>query len=100
MLDPIRTDMYCHDCKKNFIAQLDMGLDGEHVVECPYCGHHHYRRIKDGAVTEARWDSDKRGDQVIVDKRCVWKSDSQPIVTSMASAFIREKWLNRSDLNL
>lgn len=98
MIEPVRTDMLCTECRKNFIAQLDMGVDGNHVMECPYCGHEHCRVVKNGAVTEERWDS--REQRVDVNKGCIWKAESDPIVTSMASAFIRERWLNRYDVAL
>lgn len=98
-IEPVRTDMNCTNCHKNFIATLDMGIDGNHIVECPYCAHEHCRVIEKGKVTSDRWDS--RLQRVDVDaSRSVWKSDSQPIVTSMASAFIRERWLNREDTQL
>lgn len=88
-----RTDLYCTECGKNFIAQLDYSLDGNHTVECPHCGHHHHRVITKGTVTSDRWDSSVQ--QIVVPSRSVWKSDSQPIVTSVASAFIRDRWLKR-----
>lgn len=94
----VRTDMNCTNCSKNFIAQLDFKMDGNHVVECPYCGHEHCRVIESGKVTGERWET--RMQRVDVDKRCVWKSDSQPIVTSTAAAFMRDAWLNRLDLQL
>lgn len=97
-LEPVRTDMNCTNCSKSFIAQLDMGLDGNHIVECPYCGHEHCRVITNGEVTSERWDS--REQRVDVDARCVWKADSQPIVSSTAAAFIRNAWLNRLDVQL
>jgi DNA-directed RNA polymerase subunit RPC12/RpoP len=90
---PVKTDMHCTECSKNFIAQLDYSLDGNHVVECPHCGHEHCRVIKDGRVTSDRWDS--RSQRVDVHKRSVWKHDSQPIQTSSASMFIRQRWLDR-----
>lgn len=93
-----RTDMYCTECSKNFIAQLDFALDGNHVVECPYCGHEHCRVIKGGEVTGDRWES--RTQRIDVEKRCVWKADSRPIQTTTAAAFIRDAWLNRMDLSL
>ena len=96
--DPIRTDMNCTNCSKNFIATLDMGLSGNHIVECPYCGHEHCRTIENGKVTGDRWES--RLQRIDVDKRAVWKSDSQPIITSTAGAFMRERWLSRSDIQL
>jgi len=90
--------MYCTECRKNFIASLDLSLDGNHVVVCPWCGHEHCRVVKGGKVTEDRWDH--RLQTHAVASRSTWRADSQPIVTSTASAFIRERWLNRSDLVL
>ena len=90
-----RTDMWCHACAKNFIAKIDFSLNGQHAVECPSCGHLHYRKIKDGVVTEERYDSD--ANTHFVERRNVWKSETQPMTTSVAHAFIRERWLNRGD---
>jgi hypothetical protein len=87
----VRTDMYCHNCGKNFIARLDFGLDGNHKIEC-LCGHIHYRVIKAGVVTGERYDQDLRTH--VVERRSVWRCDSQPIITSTASAFIRDRFLN------
>lgn len=89
---PVRTDMNCTECGKNFIAQLDFSVEGNHIIECPYCGHEHCRVIKYGKVTGERWCSRKQ--KVRVDKKCVWKSDSQPIVTTTAASFLRNRWLN------
>jgi hypothetical protein len=96
--DPVRTDLNCTYCQKNFIAQLDMGLDGNHIILCPYCSHEHCRVVNKGVVTGDRWDTrEQRHD---VSKECVWKSPNAPIVTSMASHFLRERWLNRVDVEL
>lgn len=91
--NPVRTDMNCTNCYKNFVAELDYSLDGNHVVECPYCGHEHCRVIKNGKVTGDRWES--RMQRRDVAKRCVWKSDSQPMYTTTAAQFVRQKWLDR-----
>jgi DNA-directed RNA polymerase subunit RPC12/RpoP len=88
-----RTDLYCTNCSKNFIAQLDLALDGNHVIECPYCGHEHCRVIKAGKVTDDRWET--RAQRIDVSKQCVWKSDSHPMRTTTAAAFIRELWLEK-----
>lgn len=93
-----RTDLYCTECSKNFIAQLDYSLDGNHVLECPYCAHEHCRVVKNGEVTDVRWES--RAQRIDVDKRCVWKSDSRPMQTTTAASFIRDAWLSRADLAL
>lgn len=93
-----RTDMDCHNCHTMFVAELDFSINGNHVVECPRCGHEHCRVIKDGIITGDRWEG--REQRVDVDKRCVWKSDVLQMKTSIASQFLRDAWLNRSDFSL
>lgn len=92
----VRTDMNCHDCSHNFIAELNYSLEGNHIIECPYCGHEHCRVITGGQITSERWDSRHR--RVDVNGRRVWKHDSQPAKTSTAAMFMRDRWLNRSDV--
>lgn len=87
-----RTDMGCTECGKLFVAGLDMGVDGNHIIECPHCRHEHCRVVEGGRVTEDRWSS--RHQRVDVPSKSVWKSEKQPIITSTASAFIRDRWLN------
>jgi DNA-directed RNA polymerase subunit RPC12/RpoP len=90
-----RTDCYCTECSKKFIAQLDLALDGNHIIECPYCGHEHCRVVKKGKVTDVRWSS--RQQRIDVDPSRVWKSHDSAMQTSTAASFIREMWLNRID---
>jgi DNA-directed RNA polymerase subunit RPC12/RpoP len=84
--------MNCTECSKTFIAQLDFSIDGNHVIECPYCGHEHCRVIKEGKVTGDRWDS--KSQKINVERKHVWKADSLPMSTTTASEFIRNRWLN------
>ena len=88
-----RWDMHCHDCGKNFVAQLDHRIEGNHVVLCPHCGHEHCRVITGGAITGERWDT--RYGRTEVSGRCVWAIEGHPIVTSTAAMFLRDRWLNR-----
>ena len=94
---PTRTVMDCHDCSKQFVALLDYTLDGNHIVECPSCGHEHCRVIEKGRVTEDRWSSrfgsDKTRDGIKV--RRVWKHNELAMQTSSASEFIRARWLEK-----
>lgn len=91
----VRTSLYCHECTKNFLARVDFDIDGNHIIECPHCGHEHCRVIEAGKITGDRWDS--RHGRVSVEKRNVWKHTDLKIETSLASAFLRERWLNRWD---
>lgn len=94
---PTRTDLSCTECSKLFVALLDYTVDGNHIVECPHCGHEHCRVIEKGKVTDDRWSSrhgsDKSRDGIRV--RRVWKSNVLPATTNAASSFIRQRWLER-----
>jgi DNA-directed RNA polymerase subunit RPC12/RpoP len=89
--EPVKTSMHCHQCSKGFIAEIDYRIEGDHVVECPHCGHPHCRTIKGGKVTQARWDSPSH--PANVEKRRTWKHDVLQMKTSSASDFIRDRWL-------
>ena len=95
-----RTEMNCHACSKNFVAELDFDISGNHIIECPHCGHEHCRTIKDGKITEARWHSRNVNEynSTRVSARSTWKSSVIQAQTSSVSAFLRDRWLNRSDL--
>jgi DNA-directed RNA polymerase subunit RPC12/RpoP len=94
----VRTDLYCHDCNRQFLAKIDYDIDGTHEIECPSCGHKHYRRINNGRVTEERYDSDSTSIETRAKtERFMWKSNTIPLETSTVSHFLRDRWLNRSD---
>jgi DNA-directed RNA polymerase subunit RPC12/RpoP len=92
-----RTDMGCHSCSKDFIAVIDYDLEGEHQIECPHCGHIHYRKIEAGKVTESRYNSDHRPRSVTdSDRRNLWKAKTEPIATvTEAQWFMRQLWLRK-----
>lgn len=98
---PTRTDMSCHNCSKQFVALLDYRENGNHICYCPHCGHEHFRVIKDGKITEERWNSqygnidDK--ERVGIRARRVWKVDGDVLAgrTSAVSDFLRQRWLEK-----
>ena len=47
-----RTELHCHNCSKTFVAELDLDVSGNYVIECPPCGHEHFRSIKDDKIGE------------------------------------------------
>lgn len=51
------TTLHCHECGSDFTAELDMNINGNHEIECPNCGHIHYRIVEDGRVTGERYRS-------------------------------------------
>lgn len=92
-----RTDVSCTECGKQFVALLDYSINGNHIAECPHCGHEHCRVIVNGKITEERWSSrygtDRQRDGIRA--RRVWKSGVLPAATSSASEFMRQRWLER-----
>lgn len=52
-----RQELWCHECGKYVQFDIDLELNGNHVIVCPNCGHEHCRVIENGKITEARWDS-------------------------------------------
>lgn len=51
-----RQELHCHNCDRYVQFIVDHGLDGNHVLNCPNCGHEHCCVVKDGIITEDRWD--------------------------------------------
>lgn len=88
-----RSDVYCTNCARTFIATLDLGLNGNHEITCPHCRHVHYRVVKNGVITEDRWRSSAGPTYVA--------SISTTItVTSGTTSTFTALWLNGSDLVL
>ncbi len=52
-----RSTVYCTNCSGQFIAELDLELNGNHEITCPLCQHIHYRVVRNGEVTEDRYRS-------------------------------------------
>jgi DNA-directed RNA polymerase subunit RPC12/RpoP len=51
-----RQEIHCHECDKWVQFDIDTSLDGNHVLKCPNCGHEHCRVVRDGRITDIRWD--------------------------------------------
>jgi len=56
-----RQELWCHDCQRYVQFDIDVSLNGNHVIVCPNCGHEHCRVVENGRVTEVRWDSRNGG---------------------------------------
>lgn len=52
-----RQEIWCHNCNQYVQFDIDMELDGNHVLLCPNCEHEHCRVVKNGVITDDRWDS-------------------------------------------
>lgn len=52
-----RQELHCHECQQYVQFDIDVSLNGNHVLECPNCGHEHCRVVEDGIITDIRWAS-------------------------------------------
>jgi len=52
-----RQEIYCHACDRYVQFDIDTSLNGNHILNCPNCGHEHCRVVDNGIITEGRWDS-------------------------------------------
>jgi hypothetical protein len=52
-----RQEIWCHNCNNHVQFDIDLSLNGNHVLECPNCGHEHCRVVRKGIITGDRWAS-------------------------------------------
>jgi hypothetical protein len=52
-----RQELHCHGCNQWVQFLVDLEMDGNHVLHCPVCNHEHCRVVKEGVITDIRWDS-------------------------------------------
>jgi hypothetical protein len=55
-MDKQRQELHCHACNNYVQFDIDVEQQGNHVIICPNCGHEHCRVVRNGIITEARWD--------------------------------------------
>jgi DNA-directed RNA polymerase subunit RPC12/RpoP len=64
-----KEEFYCAvsggGCGKYFKTYLRSNMSGNYTIECPNCGHHHFRVIDKGLVTDDR-NYSRRNDQEIL----------------------------------
>jgi len=99
-----RQELYCHECGGYVQFDVDVSLDGNHVLLCPKCGHEHCRVVKDGKITDIRWDRRNRNKISVSNTTVTWSSAStwQTYNTKYTtatnrpgtSAFLYNSWLN------
>jgi hypothetical protein len=50
----IRQEMFCHGCDGYVQFELEIDVDGEYQIDCPNCGHQHFRYVRNGRITDQR----------------------------------------------
>lgn len=64
----------CYECSHYVYVRMNTDIDGNYVMNCPNCGHRHYRVIKKGIITDKRFDEN----YVLADELIVPKSAAVP----------------------
>lgn len=57
-------------CDSYFLTYLSDSMTGAFIVECPGCGHHHMRQIKEGLVTSDRHSKRLGEAEIIMGLKC------------------------------
>lgn len=53
-------ELHCHECQQYVQFKIDTEANGNFRLDCPNCGHQHFRTIENGKITEMRWGVDPR----------------------------------------
>ena len=64
MLNRDRQEIHCHGCGRFVQFILNFENDGNYEIDCPRCGHTHYRVIRNGRITDDRWKSSMQYTQI------------------------------------
>lgn len=96
-----RQELYCHDCGHYVQFNIDTALDGNHVFKCPVCGHEHCRVVKNGEITDIRWDSRNGMTHQVSISTVTYSTQSTYAVTSSTSStsvdvggYLGQSWAN------
>ncbi len=87
-----RQELWCHECSKYVQFDMDLSVDGNHVLECPNCGHEHCRVVKNGKITDIRWDS--RNGPNIPTFAVTFTSSSTWDTSRASSIFLYSAWMD------
>lgn len=95
-----RQELHCHNCGRYVQFTLDVSMNGNHVLNCPNCDHEHCRVVKDGRITDIRWDQ-RNGPTIQVSQLTTTSSTSSTFTiscsgsgTTIDGAFLYSSWLN------
>jgi predicted nucleic acid-binding Zn-ribbon protein len=92
-----RQELHCHNCNQYVQFNLDLEINGQHILTCPKCGHKHYRYIKDGKISDRRWGQDPSQDNSYqVTGPVTYSIISTFTTASTTSTFLYSSWMNSS----
>jgi len=89
-----RQELHCHACSRYVQFNVDMSLNGNHVLRCPNCDHEHCRVVRDGKITDIRWDQ-RNGPTFYIQNYYISTSVVSTYITSTSNTSIcYVQWMN------
>lgn len=97
-----RQEIYCHDCGLYVHFDIDVELNGNHVLHCPNCGHEHCRVVDNGRITDVRWDQRNGNNRtylvssstVTTAAISIYASSGTTATSATGHWFLSQAWLN------
>ena len=92
-------ELHCHSCNRYVQFSLDLSVDGDYRLDCPSCGHDHYRIVVNGKITERRWGRSPSQQQVQIWATGTTSASTWTVYVDNAgqtgtSTFAYQKWMN------
>jgi hypothetical protein len=90
-----RHELHCHNCNRYVQFNLDLSRDGNYKLECPNCGHEHYRAVYNGKITDIRWGQDpNQQSHYNISSTASTSTNSMYNISTSSSTFLTTSWLN------
>jgi len=89
-----RQELHCHNCDGYVQFDIDIHLNGNHVITCPNCKHEHLRVVKNGVITDARWGSRNGNMQLYTATGTTYTFSSYTASSTGSSAYLSSSWLD------
>lgn len=93
MTDIRRQELYCHECNRYVQFDMDLSLNGNHVLNCPNCGHEHCRVVENGEITGIRWEQ-RNGPTWTISLNSTASSISTFASSTTNDSFTYSAWMN------
>lgn len=93
----VRTEIDCHNCGGFFWWDYEDDINGNFKIICPKCGHDHYRVVRNGVVTDERWDrSPSQNTQTVFISSAAYHTTAYETYGSTGSSYFQTAWMNYS----
>lgn len=89
-----RQELWCHECHNYVQFDLDFSLDGNHILNCPRCGHAHCRVVRGGKITDIRWATGNGSTYTCTASSVTWSATSTYATSSSTDPFLYSSWMN------